>query len=496
MDDIMVTEDVERPNVLLVIADEHRADALSINGNAYVQTPYLDGIFAEGIAFDRAYSACPVCIPARRTMMTGTRPRTHGVFMNHNTDLDLPTMPEAFSRAGYQTHLCGKLHLWPTRKLFGFHSSDWADRPTNADTSRIGDDYQRYLIENGIHSPDAGKMDGAHQNGWVARPFALPEQYHLTNWTVDRALRFLERRDPTVPFFLNLSVFAPHAPCCPPRYYFDKYMAMDLPEPLVGDWARISDGPRLGLPVDAWRAPLPKRMMKEYIAGYYGSIEHLDHQIGRVLQHLPKNTVVLYVSDHGEMLGQHQWIRKRSAFEGSARVPLAIRFPRGWPLAQARRRRDLVELMDIMPTLLDACGIAIPETVEGRSVMPLLRGENRSWRTYLHGECSRLETLNSGMQYLTDDRWKYIYYPGDGHEQLFDLATDPDEMHDLASDSGHAGEIARFRALLVDELRDRPEGFVRDGTLRPIGGPSPNVLTARPRRSPEASAVDEVPALY
>ncbi len=466
----------DRPNVLLIITDEQRADALSIEGHPFVQSPYLDNIMAEGVSFRRAYSACPVCVPARRTMMTGTKPSTHGVFMNYHTRLDLPTMPEAFSRARYQTHLCGKLHLNPARKLFGFNASDWCDSPININTAVVRDDYQRYLLENGIHMPDAGKMEGAHHNGWVARPFALPDQFHLTNWAVDRALRFLERRDPTVPFFLNLSIFAPHAPCCPPQYYFDKYMGMDLPEPVVADWARVADQPQLGLPVDAWRTPLPKRMMKEYIAGYYGCIEHLDHQIGRVLQHIPANTLILFVSDHGEMLGEHQWIRKRSAFEGSARIPFAIRFPTGFGIEQRRRMDELVELMDVMPTLLDACGIDVPETVDGRSLIPLLRGEDLSWRTHLFGECSRLETLNSGMQYVTDARWKYIYYPGTGAEQLFDLPADPKEMVNLADGPDHADVIARFRALLIEELKDRPEGFVQDGDLRPLGGPTPDSL--------------------
>ncbi len=467
----------DRPNVLLIITDEQRGDALSFEGHPFVQTPYLDNIMAEGVSFSRAYSACPLCVPARRTLMTGTKTATHGVFMNYNTRLDLPTMPSAFSGEGYQTHLCGKLHLHPKRKLYGFHSADWCDAPSSHNTAYVVDDYQRYLIESGIHVPDAGKMDGAHHNGWVARPFALPDQYHLTNWTVDRALRFLERRDPTVPFFLNLSVFAPHAPCCPPQYYFDKYMGMDLPEPIVADWARVFDGPQRGLAVDSWRTALPRRAIKEYMAGYFGCIEHLDHQIGRVLQHIPDNTVIMFVSDHGEMLGEHQWIRKRSAFEGSARIPFAIRLP-GDKIRQRRRLGHLVELMDVMPTLLDVCDIDIPETVEGHSIMPLLKDEGEAWRTHLHGECCRLETLNSGVQFVTDERWKYIYYPGPGDEQLFDIQEDPREMTDLASDPAHGDVIESFRNLLIKELEGRPEGFVQDGRLTALGGPTAECLPA------------------
>lgn len=465
-----------QPNILLIMADEHRGDALGIENHPVIQTPYLDALGASGSHFRRAYSACPVCVPARRTLMSGTKPSSHGVLMNYHTDLDLPTLPQTLSDAGYQTHLSGKLHLYPHRKRFGFQSSDWADNSSQMNTAHIGDDYQRYLIERGAYGPDISTMDGANYNGWVARPFALEERLHFTNWATDSALRFLERRDPTAPFFLNLSFLAPHAPCTPPAYYFDKYMAMDIPPPVVGDWARVHDGPHRGVEVDGWRVSLDPLVQKQYAAGYFGSIEHLDHQIGRVLMHIPENTIVMYVSDHGEMLGEHQWIRKRSAYEGSARVPLLLRLPKSFAQEQRKPIDHLVELMDVMPTLLECAGVDVPESVDGRSLLPLIADEGCDWREHLHGECAQLETLNSGMQYIVDQHWKYIYFPGDGTEQLFNLQEDPGECIDLSSDPSSADEIARFRNLLIQELKGRPEGFVENGTLQTLGGPTPFFL--------------------
>jgi len=480
----------DRPNILLIMTDEHRGDALGIEGHPIVETPYLDAIAASGTHFTSGYSATPVCIPARRTLMTGTKASTHGVFMNYHTHLDLPTLPETLSAAGYQTHLVGKLHLHPARKKYGFDSTDWADNPAQHNTSVIDDDYQMFLQEQGLYGPDIARAHGVDENGWVARPFHLDERYHFTNWCAEKAMRFLERRDPTTPFFLKMSIHAPHAPCAPPQYYFDKYMAMDIPEPAVAEWARVFDEPQRGLSVKSWRTALEPKVLKQYMAGYYGSIEHADHQIGRVLNHVPENTIVIFTSDHGEMLGEHQWIRKRSAFEGSARIPFIINLPKSFNIEQGETLGDVVELMDVMPTVLDAVGVDIPETVDGKSLMPLIRGDNEPWRDYIHGECSPMETIKSGMQFITDGKDKYIFYPGTGEEQFFDLVNDPVEMTNLVNDPAYADRVQQGRTRLITELESRPENFVVNGQLATLGGPTPSFLPEYKRQESPAKALN------
>jgi arylsulfatase len=465
-----MSDSSERPNILLITTDQQRADALGVAGHPVLQTPFLDELGATGTRFTHAYSACPVCVPARRTLMTGAAAAHHGVVMNYDTHLDLPTMPGELTRTGYQTHLAGKLHLYPIRKLYGFMSADWADSPQQG---RFQSDYQRFLMEHGHFGPDLGYAHGMTHTGWVARPFHMDERMHFTNWTVEMALRFLERRDPTVPFFLNLSILAPHQPCTPPAYYFDKYMQMDLPEPKVGDWAKVYDGPQKGLKVNAWRVSLDRDSQKRMMAGYFGSIEHLDHQIGRVLKHVPSNTVVIFLSDHGEMLGDHQWIRKRMAYDGSARIPFLIKLPEAMGIPQGRVVDRPIEIMDVMPTVLDLAGADCPESVDGRSLMALIRDGTAAWRDYVHGECAAVPFANSGMQFITDGNQKYVYFPGTGHEHFFDLEHDPDEMHDLADEPEWQDRIEEHRARLVEELRSRPEGFVKDGRLAVLGGPTP-----------------------
>lgn len=465
-----------RPNLLLLMTDQQRGDCLGIEGHPVLQTPCLDRLAATGVHCTRAYSACPVCIPARRTLMTGQRPATHGVLMNHNAPLAGPTLPGELARAGYQTHLVGKLHLWPKRKLHGFMSADWADSPH--ERHETDDDYIRFLRQAGVHLRQPGVAHGAHCNGWVARPWHLPEHLHFTNWVTDCAMDFLERRDPTLPFFLKVSYHQPHQPCTPPQVYWDRYLAMDLPEPVVGDWARVFAGPQRGLAVDSWRTALEPALMKQYRAGYYGCINHIDDQIGRLLRALPANTVVVFTSDHGEMLGDHQWIRKRTPYEPSARIPLLLNLPASFGIAGGQTLAQPVELMDLMPTLLEAAGVPIPPTVEGTSLLGLLRGTAPAWREYLHGECSQIPTLNSGMHYLTDGRCKYVWFPGAAQEQFFDLEADPQERHDLAGVPARAAELALWRARLVETLTGRPEGFVSDGRLARLPGPTPACLLA------------------
>ncbi len=155
-----------RPNILLVITEHHRGDALGIEGHPVLQTPYLDAMAAEGARFRHAYTACPVCIPARRTLMTGKRPASHGVVMNYNTRLEGATLPGVLSAAGYQTHLVGKLHFWPRRKLYGFDSADWADSPRDSSPQN---DYCRWLYKQ-LDMPRGGLGHGMNVNGYPVRP--------------------------------------------------------------------------------------------------------------------------------------------------------------------------------------------------------------------------------------------------------------------------------------------------------------------------------------
>jgi arylsulfatase A-like enzyme len=220
-------------------------------------------------------------------------------------------------------------------------------------------------------------------------------------------------------------------------------------------------------------------------AAYYGLINHVDSQLGRLFQYLRdrglmERTFILFTADHGEMLGDHHMWSKARAFEPSARVPFLARAPRSLGLPAGTQVDLPVGLQDVMPTLLDVAGVPIPDSVTGRSVLPLMRGERMEWREALHGENSKRYFEQESMHYLTDGHVKYVWYSQTGEELLFDLDRDPQERHNLLFDADAEAQVTPWRRRLVQELRDRPEGFV-DGDRLLAGRSHDYLVPAHPR---------------
>ena len=465
----------EKPNLVILMTDQQRGDCLGIEGRKGLMTPSLDSLAASGARFSRAYSATPSCIAARRSLMSGQAPSTHGLvgFQLGLTWEPAHTLPGELRRAGYQTVLLGRdMHLFPARKRYGF------------DQMTTRHDYRRWLQEYAL--PWEGGVDG-HGLGdcdRTAHPWHMAEWKHATNWTVEHALRFLDDRDPSGPFFLVVSFDAPHPPLAPPAFYLDRYLRMDLGEPVVGDWVPDVPEGTVGLAPYAWNVRLEGEVLRYAQAGYYGLINHVDDQLNRFLVRLQEeapNTYVLFTSDHGEMLGDHHMWRKRVPYEGSARIPLLLSGP-DIPAHTVCDRP--VGLQDVMPTLLDIAGVDIPETVDGSSLMPLVQGDAQGWREYFHGEHAATPSMEdpAGMHFLTDGKEKYVWMLGTGREQLFDLVNDPHERHNLASDSEHADRLKQWRFRLIQEFKDRPEGFTDGRKLipgRPYQAAMPHVHGGR-----------------
>ena len=451
----------DRPNVVLIMTDQQRGDCLGLDPNApeALQTPNLDWLGATGAFFGRGYSECPSCIPARRSLMTGTAPAANGVVGFQGTEWKpAHTLAGELSRAGYQTEMIGKLHLSPLRKRYGFDHMQLADGTRGKEN-----DYVDWLRErHGRTEVDPGMAHGLSSNGWVGRPHHLPEEQMHTFWCVDRAMAFLQKRDPSAPFFLNLSFIDPHPPLAPPRVYYDRYINRALPEPVVGDWAPEFDGPRKGLDPNSSEICLSAHDMQCARAAYYGMVNFIDDQIGRLIQFargILNESLIIFTSDHGEMLGDHHLFRKTWPYEASARVPYLIRAPQSWGAPESVTCQTPVGLQDIMPTILDACGLEVPETCTGRSLVPVLRGEADGVREVLHGEHSGCYSYDQGNHYVTDGHHKYIWYTQTGREHLFDLDEDPRELQDLASGEGAEDRLTPWRKRLIGFLKRRPEGF-------------------------------------
>ncbi len=454
----------QAPNILFVIVDQWRSDCLGVTGHPLVETPNLDALARRGVAFTSAYSSCPSCIAARASMFTGMTPSSHGRLGYRDcVPWRYPySLPGLLGTAGYQTHCIGKTHFFPQRLHFGFQSLESYEAEQNFDGKYVNDYYEFLRDRTGGRETD-DRLHGIESNSWLARPSHLPEELHNNTWVATRGCEFLRRRDPTRPFFLNLSFHRPHPPIDPPQVYWDMYAgrAAELPPVPVGDWAGAHAVPAAD--VNAWQASLPKAALDRARLGYYAQISHIDNQLGRVLKLLRGHgpTWVIFTADHGEMLGDHNLFRKTYAYEGSAGIPFIVCPPQG---GAGKLSPAPVLLEDILPTCLEIAGAPVPAAVEGRSLVPLAKGETPAgWREFLHGEHSPCYSQEQGMQFLTDGREKYVWYTLSGREQFFDLQNDRQECHDLAADPAAAGRLGRWRQRLVERLAARPQDGLSDG---------------------------------
>lgn len=469
-------------NVVMIVVDQLRYDSLGCHDQSgIISTPYLDQLAAKGIDFAHAYSGVPTCIPARASLLTGLKQENHGrVGYQDGVPWDYSkTIASEFTHQGYQTEAIGKMHVYPDRHRCGFehvllhngylHESRKTGKAYDQQFEQV-DDYLLWLRRQG-QSIDL-LDDGLDCNSWVARPWPYEERYHPTNWVSSEGINFLKRRDPMSPFFLTLSYTRPHSPLNPPDYYLQMYLDRlgDLGQVTVGDWERGE----LTQVVDAKKGQLPERELQRMKAGYYGLITHLDHQIGRFLMalteaDLDQETLILFVSDHGDQLGDHYLFRKGYPYQESCHIPLIVYDPMS-DLTQVIDEQALVELRDVFPSLLGLATGGVVEQVDG------INWAKAETREYLHGEHLLGE---DSSQFIVTQKDKYIWFPQRNEEQYFDLRADPRECHNVIGDLSYDKRVKEMRQWLIMELAERPEGYVCNGILTartvttnvlPVGG--------------------------
>ena len=461
----MMMEKKKQPNILLIMTDQMRGDCLGIVGHPDVKTPYLDQLASKGALFPHAYTAVPSCIASRCALLTGLCPEHHGrVGYCDRITWDYPvTLPGELAKAGYYTKCVGKMHVHPLRNLMGFHHIELHDGYLGSyhrsdiplyEHQAVADDYFRWF-KNELGMNRDLTDTGINVNSWIARPWLYEEKYHPTNWVTDRSIDFLYARDRSKPFFLMVSFVRPHPPFDAPQCFFDLYRNKKLTPPPVGDWVNENHLKQCGRIVDSATGPVDPELMRQAQIGYYACISHVDNQIGRILmaleeQNILQNTVILFCSDHGELLGDHHTYRKIQPYQGSIHIPMIL-YNGGLRGCQ----NDLVELRDVLPTFLELAGANVLESLDGKS---MLHSNNRE---YLHGEHSG---GNIGNQYIVTKTDKYCWFMESGREQYFNLATDPKEMHDGIHDPAYQNRIAVLRNLLIWELDGREEGYT-DGSV-------------------------------
>ena len=455
------------PNILLVTADQWPGSLMGMAGRTDIDTPTLDQIARNGTWFSNAHSQCPICIPARRSIMTGTAPRQHGdrVFQPSLAKPDFPHLSEVLRNAGYQTGAVGKLHVFPQRDRIGFEEVVSFEEGR----SHLGgpDDWDIWLADHG-HAGQ-GYAHGMSNNSYEFRPWHLPEDCHPSVWQARQMCRMIQRRDPTRPQFWHLSFNFPHPPIVPLTSYLALYSNRRMAPAVQGDWN--SDLPvALQYAANAWPQLAPDRLA-DMRRAFHAQCTLIDHQLRVVIGTLREqlqldNTILLFTSDHGDMLGDHGLFAKRVMLRGSVSVPFLLMGTAECERVHSGAVDDrLAGMQDIMPTLLDLAGVEKPKTVTGLSLI----SENRRETLY----CEALEG-QSAMRMVTDGRWKLIWYPAGNRFHLFDLQSDPDETTDLSASRSASGDRARLTAELVSELYGDDMSFVQNG--EPVGVPAEPVL--------------------
>ncbi len=460
-----------RPNILLIMADDHAPAAFSTYGSKLNSTPNLDRIAAEGLRLDRCFCTNAICTPARASVHTGKYSHMTGIktlndVIDHTQET---TVGMLLHDAGYQTAFMGKWHLGHGGNSDPAGYSFWSVLP----------------VQGKYYDPELREMGET-----------ITERGYVTDLLTDKALDWLSQRDEGRPFFLVCAHKAPHDPFQPHPKHKDLFAAEPIPEPATFHDTYENRAAAAGMATEKVALmhlknhipdPVPEGLSEgeqkawnyqSYMRNYLRCVASIDENVGRLLDFLDENqlaedTIVIYTSDHGFFLGDHGWYDKRFMYEESIRIPFLMRFPRS---VQAGITSDCIALnVDFAPTILDYAGLPVPTDMQGRSLRPLAVGRPPSdWRTSMYYRYwMHLAHFNIPAHYgIRTERHKLIYYYGEAlgsagaineptppEWELFDLEADPQEMKNIYHNPGSADLVAELKTDLMrlqSRLGDAP----------------------------------------
>ncbi|MBL9216832.1 MAG: sulfatase-like hydrolase/transferase [Opitutaceae bacterium] len=469
-----------RPHVILIMCDQWRPDCLGVLGHPLVRTPHLDALAARGVLFENAYCASPVCSPARASWLTGLYPHAHGQYVNYGEKAGFPcelrpecvTLGDSFKSAGYRCGIVGPWHLGHDHvPQHGFEES-WLT--CNYQGPGRPDRLKEYFAAAGVpnlydKSVRRGMKLPSTAEKMVYTVLSDPRQQRTT-WTVDRGCEFVAAAaaDPR-PFFLFLSVKDPHPPVVAPPELLALYPRerMPRPEPWAnpdGTLPAYHERARERLPAD-----VSSENFQDLVAHYFAVLTHIDREVGRLVAALERaglrdDTVIAFISDHGEMLGAKGFVGKRRFYEPAVRVPCIVSWPRGVP--GGRRVRTPLGGVDLAPTLLGLAGVPAPERIDGRNLAPALRAGREPLAAAVFAELATQEVHFGqtpdraglgGHVMVRHEDWKYIWSRFD-RDELYHLPDDPDERRNLAADPGQSRRLRELRELIRAMLRHTGPG--------------------------------------
>ena len=473
----------DKPNILVICSDQHNPAVTGCYGDAVIDTPNLDRLAREGTVFENAYCNQPICVPSRMSFMTGKYPSRIGVLGNGSVlDSRVPTYAHMLAGAGYRTVLAGRMHFVGPDQLHGFQE-------------RVGSDYTAYAF----HCAKINRynpLTGLLGNGGRPDPLLEVGQGVTCTQQMDKDttaaatewLQAYEESDVDGPFMMTVGYFSPHCPYIVEEEYYRKYL--DRVTPAEGTKDELDalhpyhKRYRETIEIDR----IPEENLRKATAAYYGLVDLLDDEIGKLIDVLERTglldtTVILYFSDHGEMLGEHGRWHKQTFFEASSRVPLIFRAPES--LRPGSRVATPVSLVDVFPTICELAGREVPFEVDGSSLLTP-RDEERPVFVEFHDSFGSHRMIRRG-------RWKLNYYAGFETYELFDLIEDPHEKVNLSGNPEYAAVEAGLREPL---FADSWSGGIRaehDAFLKSIGYPEASRMGSPTQRLIEAGVIADVP---
>jgi arylsulfatase A-like enzyme len=456
----------QRPNILWLCTDQQRYDTIHALNNDYIRTPNIDRLVAEGVAFSHAHCQSPICTPSRASFLTGMYPSTvHGCINGNQIWADAaPLVTRTLADAGYDCGLAGKFHLSGAQGRIeprvddGYRVFDWSHHPADDWPER-----HAYI--------DWLKGEGHDYRQLMAEYGYIPKELHQTTWCAERAIGFMsQKRDG--PWLFSFNCFDPHAPFDAPREFVDRFDVDKLPGPLFRP-SDIETQQRLSAINFQTQSTDPQEFNgKLYQAQYWAMVELIDENVGQMMTALEatgqrENTIVIFTSDHGDMTGDHGLRLKGCRFyEALVRVPLIISWPEKFQ--SGLRTEALVELTDLVPTLLEATDQTISDRIQGRSLWPILTGEKDPNYHHDFVRSEYYQALPKTPSYATmirDRRYKLVNYHGHQLGELFDLERDPHEFDNCWDDPNYAD----IRFHLMKQNFDALAAAVDIGTLRLSG---------------------------
>lgn len=450
-------------NVIVIMADQHRQAAAGCYNNEYVKTPHLDALSKRGIIYNNAFTACPLCGPSRASFITGTYPYVHENVTHPNKryrtgeqykaplSKDVPSLIETFRQSGYKTLTSGYLGIMGFRDDKKVTEDELGFSEVRASSEMYREKYGNDVIYQYNANGILGEMWEPFYQNTQGNVWPYEEDSMWDKFATNETINFLDKaKDDNIPFFAYLGFRAPHPPWVPPKRFRDMYDENNIGELPDYKVTHIDKPRRLMERFDYYDCRYyPEDVVRNCIASYYAFVSYVDDCVGQIIKKLEEcamldNTIIVYSADHGELLFDHGICEKHCMLEGAVRIPLIISGP-GIP---NKRSDALVENVDIMPTLIAACGLELPETkkvINGKNIIEAYDGNEV--REYVFSEY--YHSLDP-TRMIRDKKYKFVYTLDDINE-LYDIENDPMEMHNLCMYSSYAKIAEKMEKKVLED---------------------------------------------